>query len=79
MYRGVKDVNGAILESAYARQNQLEYFAELSCAYFWRGEYEPFDRAALRQYDPGGFAIIEKMWGVNSPPPPSSPRAGMVE
>lgn len=63
-YLGVKDVNGVILPSAYAIQNQLEYFAELSCAYFWRGEYEPFDREALRSYDPAGFAMIERLWGV---------------
>lgn len=76
LYRGVKDVNGAVLENAYALHNQLEYFAELSCAYFLRGEYEPFDREALRRYDPAGFAMIEKMWGVHGPPPH---RAGSTE
>jgi len=79
LYRGVKDVNGTVLERAYALHNQLEYFAELSCAYFWRGEYEPFDREALRRYDPIGLAMIEKMWGVNGPAPPPSPRAGQNE
>jgi len=79
LYRSVKDVNGTVLESAYALQNQLEYFAELSCAYFWRGEYEPLDREALRRYDPVGFAMLEKMWGICGPSPPPSPRAGQVE
>lgn len=79
LYRGVKDVNGTPLERAYALQNQLEYFAELSCAYFWRGEYEPFDRESLRRYDPKGFAMIEKMWGVRGAPLPPSDRAGQVE
>jgi hypothetical protein len=78
-YRRVKDVNGTVLESAYALQNQLEYFAELSCAYFWRGEYEPFNREALRQYDPAGWGMIETMWGVHAPPPPPSDRAGQVQ
>jgi hypothetical protein len=79
LYYGVKDVNGALLEKAYAAANQLEYFAELSSAYFWRGEYEPFEREALRRHDPAGFAMIEKMWGVQEPPPPPSERAGQVE
>lgn len=79
LYRNVKDVNGNPLAAAYALQNQLEYFAELSCAYFWRGEYEPFDREALRQYDPVGFAMIETMWGVHQPPPPISEKAGLNE
>jgi hypothetical protein len=78
-YRGVKDVNGKALDAAYALHNQLEYFAELSCAYFWRGEYEPFDRQALRAYDPAGFAMIETMWGVHAPPPAPSDRAGKNE
>jgi hypothetical protein len=79
LYYGVKDVNGALLEKAYAAANQLEYFAELSSAYFWRGEYEPFEREALRRHDPAGFAMIEKIWGVQEPPPPPSERAGQVE
>ncbi|MDB6155426.1 MAG: hypothetical protein JWL90_3879 [Chthoniobacteraceae bacterium] len=79
LYHGVKDVNGVPLDKSYAAFNQLEYFAELSCAYFWRGEYEPFDREALRLYDPAGFAMIEKMWGVRMPPPPPSASAGLNE
>jgi hypothetical protein len=79
LYRGVKDVNGTVLENAYALHNQLEYFAELSCAYFWRGEYEPFDRQALRRYDPAGCAMIESLWGVRQPPPPPSERAGKIQ
>lgn len=79
LYHGVKDLNGAALEKAYAAHNQLEYFAELSCTYFWRGEYEPFDREALRRYDPAGFAMIEKMWGIHAPSPAVSDRAGQKE
>jgi hypothetical protein len=74
LYVRVKDVNGKVLESAYASVNQLEYFAELSCAYFWRGEYEPFDRMALQNHDPIGFAMLEKMWGIHAPPPFAPPK-----
>jgi len=79
LYQGVKDVNGTVVAKAYAAHNQLEYFAEISCAYFHRGEYEPFDREALRRYDPVGFAMLEKMWGIHAPPPPPSDRAGHNE
>ncbi|HYG75722.1 MAG TPA: zinc-dependent peptidase [Planctomycetota bacterium] len=64
LYENVKDLNGKTLEKAYAATNQLEYFAELSCAYFWRGEYEPFDREQLRKHDPKGFEMIEAVWGI---------------
>ena len=76
LYRNVKDTNGTVLDQAYAAHNQMEYFAELTCAYFHRGEYEPFDRAALQAYDPTGFAMIETMWGIHLAPPPRSERAG---
>ena len=69
LYEGVKDLQGRRIARAYAATNQLEYFAELSCAYFFRGEYEPFDREALRQRDPTGFAMLEKMWGIHGPGP----------
>jgi hypothetical protein len=71
LYDGVKDVQGKRLEHAYAVTNQLEYFAELTCAYFLSGEYEPFNREELRRRDPQGFAMIEKMWGVREAPLPA--------
>jgi hypothetical protein len=72
LYRDVKDVNGDRIETAYAAHNALEYFAELSCAYFLRGEYAPFERPALQTYDPEGYALIETLWGLRGPPPPAS-------
>ena len=64
LYLNVKAVNGTVIPHAYAMDNQLEYFAELSCAFFWRGEYEPFDRKTLQTYDPVGVAMLRKVWGV---------------
>ena len=64
LYLNVKAVNGTMIPRAYSMDNQLEYFAELSCAFFWKGEYEPFDRKALQIYDPVGVAMLRKMWGV---------------
>jgi len=67
LYHGVKDDQGNTLDSAYAATNQLEYFAELSCMYFVGCNYQPFDRAELKAYDPVGYAMIEKMWGLGRP------------
>ena len=52
------------LPSAYALTNQLEFFAELSCMYFVKCNYEPANREQLKEYDSVGYAMIRKMWKV---------------
>lgn len=69
LYHGVKDDQGAKLDKAYAATNQLEYFAELSCMYFVGCNYQPFSRKGLKEYDPVGYAMIEKMWRVRPEKP----------
>lgn len=65
LYLNVRDVETRkTLDSAYALTNQLEFFAELSCMYFVRCNYEPSDRRQLKAYDPVGHAMIERMWKV---------------
>lgn len=49
---------------AYALNNQMEYFAELSEAYFGRNDFQPFNRQELATFDPEGYALIEKWWAV---------------
>ncbi len=67
LYRHVRDIEtGKTLESAYALVNQLEYFAELSCMYFARCNYQPTDRKELKAYDPVGHAMIRKLWKSSS-------------
>lgn len=65
LYRRVKNNKGGITEMAYATVNQLEYFAELSCIYFFECDYFPTRRAELKSYDPTGYEMMEKMWKVN--------------
>jgi len=48
----------------YASTNHHEYFAELSCAYFGHLHYVPHDREALKEYDPTGYQMMEKVWGT---------------
>jgi hypothetical protein len=53
------------LARAYALTNAKEYFAETSEAFFGTNDFFPFTRDQLKQTDPAGFALMEKMWGVN--------------
>jgi len=62
LYTNANDSKGRILPKAYALQNQLEYFAELSAGYFVGLNYHPFTSEALRSYDPVGWKMIEKLW-----------------
>jgi hypothetical protein len=48
---------------AYAAENQLEYFAELSAAYLDSStRHYPFSRDQLQTHDPAGFALMESFW-----------------
>ncbi len=50
---------------AYALNNPKEYFAELSEAYFGRNDFFPFTRDELREYDPDGYTVVERLWHLN--------------
>lgn len=62
LYRNVKETNGTVIPQAYALSNQLEYFAEISAAYFVGINYYPFDREILANYDRVGFEMVESLW-----------------
>jgi len=49
---------------AYGLNDQMEYFAELTEAYFGENDFYPFNRAQLKEFDPEGYEMIEKAWGV---------------
>lgn len=76
LYVNVKDDKGKVIPKAYALTNQLEYFAELTAIYFGKCNYAPFNRADLKKYDPVGYAMIQKMWGLSKddPAPPATKR-----
>ena len=52
---------------AYALNNDKEYFAELTEAYFGTNDFYPFVRAELKQHDPRVYDVLEKVWGVRKP------------
>jgi len=64
LYLNVKDYKNRIKPKAYAIKNNLEYFAELSAMYFVGGDYFPYERKRLINYDPLGVSMVEKLWGV---------------
>lgn len=48
---------------AYAATNQMEYFAELSEAYFYRNDFYPFLNVELKEHDPVGYELMRTIWG----------------
>jgi hypothetical protein len=67
LYQEVNYVLAAAGEKrpAYALTNPKEYFAELSEAYFGRNDFFPFTRDELRNYDPAGYALVERLWHLS--------------
>lgn len=47
---------------AYAMNNDKEYFAEITEAYFGTNDFFPFNRAELERHDPQGYALMERIW-----------------
>ncbi len=61
-YDAVLRINGHT-ERAYAMNNEQEYFAELSEAYFGTNDFFPFVRAEVKQHDPRMNELLKKVWG----------------
>lgn len=53
---------GGARAKAYGMNNEKEYFAELSEAYFGANDFYPFVKPELKEHDPQGFAAIESLW-----------------
>jgi hypothetical protein len=62
LYESVPYIHGG-RRRAYALTNHLEYFAELSEAYFGQNDYYPFTRADLAEHDPVGYRLMGAAWG----------------
>lgn len=63
LYDRVPHVDGRS-RAAYATTNHIEYFAELTEAWFWRNDFFPFLRQDLLMHDPQGAAMVEQGWSV---------------
>ncbi|HLQ39110.1 MAG TPA: hypothetical protein VK348_14975, partial [Planctomycetota bacterium] len=62
-YEHVQHTNGQTLRH-YALTDEREFFAEASEAFFGRNDFQPFDRAELKIFDPAGYALMLAAWGV---------------
>lgn len=60
-YQSVDYVRGG-RQRAYALNNEKEYFAELSEAYFGRNDFYPFTRVELVAFDPVGYQLMQRVW-----------------
>ena len=61
IYESVKHANGNH-RRAYALNNEQEYFAEATEAFFGRNDFYPFTREELKQHDPHIYSILEAAW-----------------
>jgi len=48
----------------YAMNNEMEYFAELTEAFFGFNDFYPFSRDQLKAHDPDGYSMIDVAWGL---------------
>ncbi|MEO1523809.1 MAG: hypothetical protein AAFX06_00150 [Planctomycetota bacterium] len=62
-YERVERHDGAVVKH-YALTNPMEYFAELSEAYFGVNDFFPFNREQLEAYDPKMFALLKRVWNT---------------
>ena len=47
----------------YGLSDQMEFFAEMTEAYFGSNDFYPFVTGELKQAEPETFALIAKIWG----------------
>ena len=62
-YESVLHINGK-LRRAYALNNDQEYFAEATEAFFGTNDFYPFVRSELQQHDPNMYQLLKKLWKV---------------
>lgn len=64
-YENILHVSGRY-QRAYAMNNEKEYFAETTEAFFGTNDMYPFVRGELKVHDPNMYTLLEDLW--NNPP-----------
>ena len=59
----------------YALTDPMEFFAEMSEAYFGMNDFFPFNRAELKTAEPEIFELVRSIWGPVPAPGEPEPRA----
>lgn len=62
-YNSVRYIKGG-QQRHYALNNEKEYFAEATEAFFGKNDFQPFDRAELKEFDPDAYDLLQRVWGV---------------
>jgi len=62
-YESVLHISGQSKRS-YALNNDQEYFAESTEAFFGTNDFYPFVRSELQQHDPNTYKLLKKLWRV---------------
>ncbi len=52
-------------EKAYAMTNPMEYFAEVTEAYFSTNDFYPFTRKELEKHDPDVIGVLKNLWSAD--------------
>jgi hypothetical protein len=73
VYEQVRHADNRVVRH-YALNNDQEYFAEATEAYFGKNDFAPFDRAELKEFDPAGFKLMVEVWGRPLDDPPAGDR-----
>jgi hypothetical protein len=63
-YESVLHISGRSIRS-YALNNDQEYFAECTEAFFGTNDFYPFVRSELQQHDPHMYQLLKKLWKVD--------------
>jgi len=50
----------------YGLNNQMEFFAEATEAYFGKNDFQPFNKRQLRAFDSTAYRMVERAWGIKS-------------
>lgn len=66
-YESVLRINGK-RERHYALDNEKEYFAEATEAFFGTNDFFPFVRAELKEHDPKVFELLGRVWEMPDAP-----------
>lgn len=66
-YDKVRHIDGSE-QKHYAIENEKEYFAEATEAYFGTNDFYPFVKPELKEHDPEGFRLIEMLWNEKPKP-----------
>jgi putative heme-binding domain-containing protein len=63
----------------YALTNQMEFFAEMTEAYFGVNDFFPFNRAELKKAEPEIYILLKDVWETQPPRPEPKPRPTLYQ